>query len=116
MPIGEGSFSLTDRADSTVLFIHGITQIGGAERDLLVMLEYVPRRGYHPVVVCPDAGPLAQELVRRAVELRIAPMPPWRKLFAYPRRAGAVRALRNVIAAVRPALIHVNDIWWVPQT
>jgi len=26
------------------------------------------------------------------------------------------RALRDVITAVRPALVHVNDIWWVPQT
>ncbi len=101
---------------STVLFVHGITEIGGAERELLVLLDRLPQRGYRPVVACPDGGPLAQELVRRGVETRIAPMPPWRKLFAYPKRAGAVRALRDVIAAVRPALIHVNDIWWVPQT
>ena len=43
-------------------------------------------------------------------------MPPWRKLFSCLNRPAAVRALHDVIAAVRPALIHVNDIWWVPQT
>lgn len=107
---------MTERRDRTVLFVHGITEIGGAERELLAMLERLPRRGYRPIVACPDGGPLAQELARRGVEMRIAPMPPWRKLFAYPQRAGAVRALRDVIAAVRPALVHVNDIWWVPQT
>ena len=101
---------------TTVLFIQGITQIGGAERELLVMLERLPKRRYRPIVACPDGGPLAQKLVRCGVETRIAPMPPWRKLFAYLRRPAAVRALRHVIAAVRPALIHVNDIWWVPQT
>jgi hypothetical protein len=101
---------------SAVLFVHGITAIGGAERELLVMLERLPQRGYRPIVACPDGGPLAQKLVRRGVETRVAPMPPWRKLFAYPKRPAAVRALRDVIAAVRPALIHVNDIWWVPQT
>lgn len=99
-----------------VLFVHGITEIGGAERELLVMLDRLPQRGYRPIVVCPDGGPLAQELVRRGIETRIAPLPSWRKLFAYPRRASAVRALRDVIALVRPAVIHVNDIWWVPQT
>jgi glycosyltransferase involved in cell wall biosynthesis len=43
-------------------------------------------------------------------------MPSWRKLLAYPRRGAAVRALRKVIEIERPALLHVNDIWWVPQT
>jgi glycosyltransferase involved in cell wall biosynthesis len=56
------------------------------------------------------------ELERRGIETRMAPMPPWRKLFAYLNRPAAVRALHDVIAAVRPAVIHVNDIWWVPQT
>ncbi|MBI3808974.1 MAG: glycosyltransferase family 4 protein [Nitrospirae bacterium] len=107
---------MIERRDHTVLFVHGITEIGGAERELLVILDRLPRRGYRPIVVCPDGGPLAQELVRRGVETRMAPMPPWRKLFAYHKRPVAIRALRDVVAEVRPALIHVNDIWWVPQT
>jgi len=98
------------------LFVHGITEIGGAERELLVMLDRLPQRGYRPIAVCPDRGPLVVELERRGIETRMAPMPPWRKLFAYPKRPAAVRALHDVIASVRPALIHVNDIWWVPQT
>jgi glycosyltransferase involved in cell wall biosynthesis len=101
---------------ATILFVHGITEIGGAERELLVMLERLLRRGYRPIVGCPDHGPLVVELERRGIEVRLALMPPWRKLFAYPKRAAAVRALRGMIEAVRPALIHVNDIWWVPQT
>jgi glycosyltransferase involved in cell wall biosynthesis len=100
----------------TVLFIHGITEIGGAERELLTLVDALPRFGYHPVVVCPDAGPFVEELIRRGIETRRAPMPPWRKLFGYPMRATAVRRLREVIAAVRPVLLHVNDIWWLPQT
>ena len=98
------------------LFVHGITEIGGAERELLVMLDRLPQRGYRPIVVCQDRGPLVVELERRGIETRMAPMPPWRKLFAYLNRPAAIRALHDVIAAVRPALIHVNDIWWVPQT
>ncbi len=99
-----------------VLFIHGIAKIGGAERDLLATLEHLPRLGYVPVVVCPDRGPLGEELARLGIEMRYVPLPPWRKLFAYPRRTFAIRRLREVIAEVRPALIHVNDIWWVPQS
>src|SRR5438552_17293847 len=98
-----------------VLFVHGITEIGGAERELLRVLERLPRFGYRPVVVCGERGPLIEELTRRSIDTRFAPMPPWRKLFAFPRRASAVHALREVIAKERPLLVHVNDIWWVPQ-
>ena len=102
--------------NAPVAFIHGITEIGGAERELLVMLDRLPRRGFHPLVVCPGPGPLTKELGRRGVEVRFASMPAWRKLFAYPERAAAVLALRMIITEVRPMLLHVNDIWWVPQT
>src|SRR5438128_8182117 len=98
-----------------VLFIHGITEIGGAERELLRVLERLPHFVYRPVVVCGERGPLIEELTRRSIDTRFAPMPPWRKLFAFPRRASAVHALREVIAKERPLLVHVNDIWWVPQ-
>src|SRR3989442_9082356 len=98
-----------------VLFAPGITEIGGAERELLRVLERLPHFGYRPVVVCGERGPLIEELTRRSIDTRFAPMPPWRKLFAFPRRASAVHALREVIAKERPLLVHVNDIWWVPQ-
>ncbi len=101
---------------ATVLFIQGITQIGGAERELLVIVDRLPRCGFRPLVVCPGTGPLTEELAKRGVEAHFASMPPWRKLFAYLKRPTAVRALRDVIAVVQPALLHVNDIWWVPQT
>jgi glycosyltransferase involved in cell wall biosynthesis len=99
-----------------ILFIHGITKIGGAERELLAILEHLPRLGYSPVVVCPDSGPLGEELARLDIDMRHVPMPPWRKVFAYPRRTLAIRRLHEVIADIQPGLIHVNDIWWVPQS
>lgn len=99
-----------------ILFVHGITEIGGAERELLLMLDRLPRGGYRSIVVCPGPGPLVDELTRRGIETRYVAMPPWRKLLAYPRRGAAVRALRTVIETERPTLLHVNDIWWVPQT
>lgn len=101
---------------ASVLFIHGITQIGGAERELLLILENLRRDGYGAVVVCPDKGPLGEELERLGIEIRYVPLPAWRKVLAYPRRARGIRRLRDVITEVRPALIHVNDIWWVPQS
>ncbi len=101
---------------ATILIIHGITEIGGAERELLTILERLPARGYAPCVVLSGNGPLVEELARRDVPTRSAPFPPWRKLAAYPRRASAVRRLRALLSELNPTLVHVNDIWWVPQT
>jgi len=97
-----------------VLFIHGVAEIGGAERELLLMLDQLPGFGYEPVLVCPRQGPLFDEVNRRGIPHRDVLLPSWRKLFAYPQRSSSVRQLREVIQALRPALLHVNDIWWVP--
>jgi glycosyltransferase involved in cell wall biosynthesis len=99
-----------------ILFMHGITEIGGAERELLRILDDLPNLGYHPVVACPAEGPFVQQLDCRKIEHHTVVFPPWHKLLGYTQRAFAVRQLRKVIRAAQPVLLHVNDIWWVPQT
>ena len=101
--------------NQSVLFIHGIAEIGGAERELLAVLEHLPESGYCPIVVTVEEGPLIQQLHALGIDTRHAPMPPWRKFFAYSQRGAAVRRLREVILAAKPAVLHVNDIWWMPQ-
>ncbi len=98
------------------MFVHGIGEIGGAERELLVCLDRLPRLGIRPLVVCPTEGPLSEKATALGVDTQHVPFPTWRKLREWPRRRGAVRRLRNVIEQVRPSLLHVNDIWWLPQT
>ncbi len=107
---------MTMQKPMTVMFVHGITEIGGAERELLRILDRLSDFKYRALVVCPERGPLHDELSHRKIETRSVPFPAWRKLRSYPRRPAAVRCLRNVIVAERPDLLHVNDIWWVPQT
>jgi len=105
-----------NRQQDTVAFVHGIGEIGGAERELLVYLGRLPLRGIRPLVVCPPQGPLAEKVAAMGVEVHHVPFPAWRKLLDWPRRGEAVRRLRSVIEQVRPSLLHVNDIWWLPQT
>ena len=100
----------------TILFVHGAADIGGAERDLLLIVDRLRQAGQDQAVVCPAHGALVDALRRREVRTYSAPFPAWRKVFAYPQRAGAVAALRRVLLASRPDLVHVNDFWWVPQT
>ncbi|HEY3196766.1 MAG TPA: glycosyltransferase family 4 protein [Nitrospirales bacterium] len=99
-----------------LLIIHGVTEIGGAERELLRILDDLPTLGYHPVVACPAEGPFVRELDGRKIEHHTVVLPPWRKFLGYVQRTYSVRQLRKVIREVQPILLHVNDIWWMPQT
>src|SRR2546425_12969873 len=74
---------LSYQAMTPVLFVHGITEIGGAERGLLRVLERLPRFGYRHVVVCGERGPWLQELTRRSISTPSPPLPAWAKLFAF---------------------------------
>ena len=98
-----------------ITFVHGIPEIGGAERELLIMLRQLSRGPYAVRVIGPHEGPLIEELRRQGIAVSHADFPPWRKLFAFPRRTAAVRRLREEISAHPCSIVHVNDIWWVPQ-
>ena len=100
----------------TVAFIHGISPIGGAERELLIYLDRLPRLGYQPVVICPGSGPLADAVKSRGVKLYRGEFPAWRKLSSVFLRGASVRSLRRILHDCAPDIIHVNDAWWVPQT
>ena len=105
-----------DQRQDRVAFVHGIGEIGGAERELLVYLEHLPSRGIQPLIVCPAGGPLSEKVAALGVNTQHVPFPAWRKLLEWPRRGEAVRRLRGVIEQTGPSLVHVNDIWWLPQT
>ena len=95
---------MTSQQPLTIMFVHGATEIGGAERELLLILDRLPQFGYRAVVVCQDGGPLVEELNRRAICKHSALLPPWRKLFAHRRQAAGAKGLHHVILTERPAV------------
>ena len=99
----------------SIVFIHGVSDIGGAERELLTILDQLPSFGFSVSVVCPREGPLSDELASRNVPTRIGVFPPWRKSSGLLKRREAVRTLRACVVDNHPSIVHVNDIWWVPQ-
>lgn len=99
-----------------ILYIHGIDAIGGAERDLLAMLTKLDRMEWEPHVACPFGGPIHGLLTSDGLSLHSLALTPWRKWYSpFVRRAGVAR-LRALLEQLNPALVHVNDIWWVPHT
>jgi glycosyltransferase involved in cell wall biosynthesis len=99
-----------------ILYVHGIEAIGGAERDLIALLKTLDRHKWEPHVVCPGTGPLREQLHAIPVPTHALSLPPWRKPLALFQRRSAVGRLEAVVNHIDPALIHVNDIWWVPHT
>jgi len=97
-----------------ILYIHGITEIGGAERDLLALLRRLDRSRWEPLVACPGAGSLAAELKAIDVPIHALTLPAWRKLREVPRRIPALFRTAQLVRTLRAAMIHVNDLWWAP--
>lgn len=99
-----------------ILYIHGIDSIGGAERDLLAMLNALNRAEWEPHVACPSGGPLHGMLSKAGLSVHSLVLAPWRKWFSPFVRWVGVSKLRTLVKQLQPTLIHVNDIWWVPHT
>ncbi|MEX0830202.1 MAG: glycosyltransferase family 4 protein [Nitrospirales bacterium] len=97
-----------------ILYIHGVAQIGGAERELLTWCKFIERERFQPYVVCPGHGPLAAELEKLEVPHAFFSLPAWRKLFHVVWRPVAIIQLIRVIRRWRIDVLHVNDYWWAP--
>jgi len=98
-----------------ILYLHGAGEIGGAERALLSVLERLNRELWMPLVACPVEGPFVNEV--RSLGVPTYPMlfPAWRKLAHLYKRLPALRKLSNLLQEIQPAILHANDMYWVPQ-
>ena len=99
-----------------ILYVHGIEAIGGAERDLISLVKTLDRQKWEPHVVCPGTGPFRGQLHAIAVPTHALNLPPWRKARSFFLRRSAVCRLGTLVDQLDPAMIHVNDFWWVPHT
>ena len=99
-----------------ILYVHGVGSIGGAERDLITLLSRLDRRLWHPAIACPETGPLREAALAQDVRVYPVDLPPWRKAAFLASRYAGVRRLGTLLADNQPALVHVNDLWWVPHT
>lgn len=97
-----------------ILYVHGVTAIGGAERDLLATVRRLDRRIWEPIVACPERGVLVDMLEAQGVDMRAVTLAPWRKLPGFFRRWSSTARLLDVVWAVKPDLVHVNDLYWMP--
>lgn len=60
--------------EPTVLTVNRVAHLGGVERVILDAAQAVSRRGFRPVLACPAPGRLADEMARRGLRVRPAPI------------------------------------------
>jgi glycosyltransferase involved in cell wall biosynthesis len=97
-----------------ILYIHGITKIGGAETDLLAILKGLDRTRLHPSVACPPTGAFIERIKEMAIPIFPLSFPSWRKLKDSWRIPFAVLSLASLLKREKFDLVHVNDYWWAP--
>lgn len=90
-----------------VLLLITQSDLGGAQRYVLMLAEALQHHGYHPVVGCGEGGELIDALDQRGVERRIFPA-----LVREIRPGRDLRALFELVAYMRAerfALVHCNS-------
>lgn len=97
-----------------VVYVHGVGEIGGAEKDLLSYLCLLDRHAFRPHVVCPQSGALKGEVEKLDVAVEALQVPPWRKALSRLQLPWVVWKLVKIFRQWNADLIHVNDYWWGP--
>lgn len=99
-----------------VLYVQGVSEIGGAERELLLWLQSLDRRKIAPHVALSGKGPLEKKLRALRVPYARVALPAWRKILHAPLVPLAIVSLIRLVKKWNITLIHVNDYWWAPVT
>ncbi len=93
---------------SRLLILCEYGTLNGGERSMLATLPGIARAGYEVLVAAPPAGPLAEVLVGRGVEL--VPFEPIDPSGARRTLDDRRRRLTEVVKAHRPDLLHANSL------
>ncbi|MBN1622153.1 MAG: glycosyltransferase family 4 protein [Endomicrobiales bacterium] len=66
-----------------ILFISNLIKIGGGERNLLDLVSNLDRDKFAPVVICPEEGPLTEELNKKGIQVIITKFGIAKKVFGF---------------------------------
>ncbi len=98
-----------------VLVVNRVGYLGGVERIILTLADSLDAFGWHPVLACPDDGPLAQAARAQGTvvapcgfdRMRITPNPLVLARYPLAMKQGAADILRRC-RETKPDLIHVH--------
>ncbi len=94
-----------------ILYINKSSEIGGAETSLLLLLKYINRNIFNPLVVLPSEGILSTKIRELGLQVFIIPLNNIRlkKLNPWP-YVSTVWQLAKIIKREGIVLVHANDV------
>lgn len=116
-PGGASAPTLPETARARILYVSHVGLLGGAERSLLDLITALDRQRYDLRVVLPNAGEFSEHLKRLDVPFDICPLlARLRQAASLPEKAAQTlrliaggAALRSLVRAHSPALVHANS-------
>jgi len=57
-----------------ILFVHQSSELYGSDKTLLLLMKYIDKQKFYPVVILPNDGPLKIELEKENIEVFITPV------------------------------------------
>lgn len=94
-----------------VLYIQGVTRMGGSIKSLLLLLENLDRSRWSPFVVTSSRGEFTEELEKRGVPYQVIRLGMWRKVKNWPMIPLSLRTLRKIISREHISIVHCNTMW-----
>lgn len=90
-----------------ILYLNRVSEIGGAEISLLLLLERLDKALFNPIVVLPCPGPLVDRLTRLGIETVLMPLNTLRRRNPWP-YIRTVYQLVRLIKSREIDLVHIN--------
>lgn len=108
----------------TILFVHHVSEIGGASYCLLNILKELDRIKYEPLVLLRQYGPLVDELKKMGIRVYFCP-----SLWFYPYNKSlfnirnlttvlgvyrSISKVENIIGKIKPDIVYFNNMFLFP--
>jgi len=94
-----------------ILYIQGVTRMGGAIESLLLLANNLSSERFIPKIVTSATGAFTGELEKNGIDYETAKMEMWRKAKGFLSRSSTVKKLVNYARKEKISLVHCNTLW-----
>ncbi len=101
-----------------ILYVHPSADMYGSDKVLLSLVQGLDKKQFHPIVILPSEGPLAQALKLLGIEIYILPLSIIGRLTLNPigllklsfKLFRSIRAMNKVLANTKVDIVHSNTL------
>jgi len=94
-----------------ILYIQGVTRMGGSIQSLLGLLKRLDKEKFSPIVLTSKTGKFTEELRELGIEAKVIKMEMWRKGKNLLRAPISIFLIQKLLHDKRIDLIHSNTLW-----